>query len=326
MDGHSGRLTGEAARGAVPGADDRRPASVDRRGHHPQDAVEAVRRHPRGVRADAVPGPGDHVHQLAGGVRDELPVLRDRAGGAGPEPVHRGDRPPDRGRDARAARRGGARRARAAVQHRLHGDGGAARQLQAGRRSHPRAHRSGAGRARAVAARDHRLHRRAGAGHPPVRRRGLQVPAGHLAARPRRRAARHPGPREHAVEGARGAGRRVRVRREERAPAVDRVRAHPRHQRPGLARRPARPAAQGPARACEPHSAEPHSGLEVDRLPAGGREGLRRGDRRARCARHHPGHPRTGDRRGVWSARGHRAVIWARSITSSYSDRGAPQR
>ena len=153
-------VAGEAAGGAVPGPDVGGPAS-GRPGDHPQDAVAAVRRHAGRVRADAVPGPGHHVHQLAGRVRHELPVLRDRAGGAGPEPVHRRDRAPDRGRDAGAPGRRGPRRPGAAVQHRLHGHGRAARQLQARRRRHPRPHRPRPRRPRHVAARHHRVDRRA---------------------------------------------------------------------------------------------------------------------------------------------------------------------
>lgn len=104
------------------------------------------------------------------------------------------------------------------------------------------ADRPGAGRAGALAARDHRLHRGPGARDAPLRGRGLQVPPRRLAARAGRRAARHPRTREHALEGRRGAGRRVGVRGEVRPSHLHRVRADPRHQRPGVARRPARPA------------------------------------------------------------------------------------
>ncbi|GAA4941382.1 hypothetical protein GCM10023238_03980 [Streptomyces heliomycini] len=70
-----------------------------------------------------------------------------------------------------------------------------------------------------------------------------------------------------------------------------------------LAGRPARPDAQGPAGARQPHPAQPHARLQVDRLPSRGREGVRGGDRRTRCTGDDPGHPWAGDRRGVRSAR-----------------------
>ena len=163
--------------GAAARADVGRPAHLLRRGHHPQDAVEAARRHARRVRPDALPGPGDHVHLLAGRLRHELPVLRHRPGGPRPQPLDRRDRAPDRRRHARAARRRGAGRPGAPVQHRLHGHGRAAGQLQAGRRRDPPPHRPRARRPRPVPARHHRLHRGPGARHAPLRRRGLQVPA-----------------------------------------------------------------------------------------------------------------------------------------------------
>ncbi len=54
-------------------------------------------------------------------------------------------------------------------------------------------------------------------------------------ARPRRRAARHPGAGQHPLEGPRGPRRGLGVRREVRPPRLHRVRADPRHQRPGVA-------------------------------------------------------------------------------------------
>src|SRR5690606_13950362 len=68
--------------------------------------------------------------------------------------------------------------------------------------------------------------------------------------------------------------------------------------------------AQGSACARQPDPAEPDARVEVDRLAAGGREGVRGGHRRARCAGDHPGHPWTGDRRGLRSARREREVAW----------------
>ena len=58
------------------------------------------------------------------------------------------------------------------------------------------------------------------------------------------------------------------LRRRDRAAGVDRVRADPRHQRPGLAGRPARRAAgRRPAGARQPDPAQPDPGLEVDASP-----------------------------------------------------------
>jgi hypothetical protein len=115
------------------------------------------------------------------------------------------------------------------------------------------------------------------------------------------------------------------------------VRAHPRHQRPGVARRPARPAAQEQAGPCEPDPVEPDARFEVDGVPPRGREGVRRGHRGARGTGHHPGHPWPGDRRGLWTAGGGRALnLYAGAVhqvrpadvpaTTTSSDRGAPQR
>ena len=80
-------------------------------------------------------------------------------------------------------------------------------------------------------------------GDPQARRRG---PAGHargVAAHAGRRAARHPGAGQQPLDGGRGARRRPLLRRHDRPPRVDRVRADPRRQRPAVARRPAGQAA-----------------------------------------------------------------------------------
>ena len=65
--------------------------------------------------------------------------------------------------------------------------------------------------------------------------------AGAEPARARRRAARRARPDEHPVDGRRGARRGRALLRRDRPPGEHRVRADPRRQRPGLARRPARP-------------------------------------------------------------------------------------
>ena len=64
--------------------------------------------------------------------------------------------------------------------------------------------------------------------------------AGGFAAHPGRRTARHAGPGERSVEDRRGAAGRPRLRRHHRPSGVHRVRADPGHQRPAVARRPAR--------------------------------------------------------------------------------------
>ena len=70
------------------------------------------------------------VHLQPGGLRDGVPVLRDRSGRAGAQPVHRRDRGPG----APGRRRGPRRRAGGAdpaVERRVHGHGRAPGQLQA---------------------------------------------------------------------------------------------------------------------------------------------------------------------------------------------------
>ena len=104
----------------------------------------------------------------------------------------------------------------------------------------------------------------------PARRRGHPGHAGAVAARPRRRAAQRAGADQHPLEGRRGVDAARRYYDGDRAPGLDRVRPDPRHQRPGLARRPARRRAQ-PARrlglgARQPDPAQPDPRLEVDRL------------------------------------------------------------
>ena len=146
----------------------------------------------------------------------------------------------------------------------------------------------------------------------PLRRRGLQVPARRLAARAGRRAARHPRPRQHALEGARGAGRGLGVRREVRPPRLHRVRADQGHQRPGVARA---ICWAGCSRASRVHvnliplNPTPGSKWTASRpedeaafvAATGGARGA--GDR--------PGHPGPGDRRRLRAAGGDRALTGA---------------
>ena len=82
---------------------------------------------------------------------------------------------------------------------------------------------------------------------PAIRRltaEGLPVTAGGLAACPRRRAARRARAGQQPLEGRRGAGRRLGLRRRHRPAGFHRVRADQGRQRPAVAGRPARRAAR----------------------------------------------------------------------------------
>ena len=248
-------------------------------GHHPQDAVAALRRHAGRVRADALPGPGHHVHQLAGRLRDELPVLRHRPGRAGPQPVHRRDR---RTRSWTACGRCATARSPAGParlsQHRLHGHGRAAGQLQA-RSSAPSA---GSPTPSPTAS----ASRSAASPSPPSAwcRRCCGSPTRASSAGSRSRCTRPttscatPSCRSTPAgrcarcwtrrwEYAEKSGRRVSI---EYALIRD---INDQAWRGDLLG----PAAQGQAGARQPDPAEPDPGLEVDRLAARGRAGVRRG-------------------------------------------------
>ena len=139
-----------------------------------------------------------------------------------------------------AGPRRGAGRAGPGLQRRLHGHGRADGQLQGRDRRRPPAHRPRARRARHVRARHHRLHGRAGAADPAARRRGHPGHPRAQPARARRRAAQRAGADQHPVLGRRDRRGRLGLRAHDQAAGVDRVRHDARHQRPGLARRPAR--------------------------------------------------------------------------------------
>ena len=151
-----------AGRGrAAARADDAAAHARGRQGHHPQDAVEAVRRRARRVGADALPRPGHDVRLLAGRLRDGLPVLRHRPGRPAAQHVRRRDRRAGRRRRPVAGPRRGARRSRPGLQRGVHGHGRADGQLQGGDRRRTPAHRHGARRARHVRPRRHAVDRRA---------------------------------------------------------------------------------------------------------------------------------------------------------------------
>jgi 23S rRNA (adenine2503-C2)-methyltransferase len=86
----------------------------------------------------------------------------------------------------------------------------------------------------------------------------------------RRRAARHSRTDQHPSQGRRGRRRSLALRREDQAPRLHRVRTHQGHQRPGLARRPAREGPPGARRLGlgprQPHPPQPDAGFPVDRV------------------------------------------------------------
>ena len=137
---------------------------------------------------------------------------------------------------------------------------------------------------------------------------GLPVTLALVAARAGRRAARHPRAGQHPVEGGRGRSTRrgdyadVTGRR-----VSHRVRPDPGHQRPGVARRPARPScAARRAGARQPHPAQPHARVEVDGVATPRTSASSSAASRPRgIADHRPRHPRPRDRRRLRPARRH---------------------
>ena len=119
------------------------------------------------------------------------PVLRDGSGRLDPQPVHRGD--PGTGS---CRRRGPARRLRrSAVQCGVHGHGGAAGQLRAGAGGGAAHHRAAAARFRHFGPLGDGVDGRSRPGDPQACRRTPRRDLGAVAARARRRAARHAGAR-----------------------------------------------------------------------------------------------------------------------------------
>ena len=217
-----------------------------------------------------------------GRLRDGLPVLRDRPGRAAAQHVHRRDRRAGRGRCPVAGPRRGARRPGPGLQRRVHGHGRAAGQLQGGHRRRTPAHRP---------------ERPPGSACPPAASpsprsgwcRGSASSPTRASPSPWRCRCTPPTTScatswcrsTPAGSVARGRRRGVELRAHDQAPGLDRVRHDARHQRPGLARRPAR---RRPALlrrlglgAREPDPAQPDARLEVDRLrPGDEREFVRR--------------------------------------------------
>ena len=170
------------------------------------------------------------------------------------------------------------------VEHRVHGHGRAAGQLQPGARGGSPDHRGAAERLRHLGAFGDGVDGRSRPRDPQAGRRAARGHAGAVAACSRRRAPRHPGAGEQPVEGLRGARRRPLLRRRDGSAGIDRVRVDPRRQRPAVAGRPTRQAAArraGAAGARQPHSAEPDAGQRVGRQPQGRRAGVRQAGARA---------------------------------------------
>ena len=145
-----GRPARRAGRGAAARPDDAAAHAGGRQGHHPQDAVEALRRRPRRVGPDALPRPRHRLRLQPGRLRHGLPVLRHRPGRSAAQHVDRRDRRAGRRRAPASMARGevpggpGSR-----LQRGLHGHGRAARQLQGRHRRRTPPHRPVAGGPRA---------------------------------------------------------------------------------------------------------------------------------------------------------------------------------
>ncbi len=147
----AGRPARRAGRRPAAAPDDAAAHHGGRPGHHPQDAVEALRRRARRVGADALPRPRHDVRLQPGRLRHGLPVLRHRPGRPAAQHVDRRDRRAGRRRCPVAGPRRGPRRPGPGLQRGLHGHGGAAGQLQGRHRRRTPPHRPDARRARHVA-------------------------------------------------------------------------------------------------------------------------------------------------------------------------------
>ncbi|CAA9238975.1 MAG: 23S rRNA (adenine(2503)-C(2))-methyltransferase @ tRNA (adenine(37)-C(2))-methyltransferase, partial [uncultured Blastococcus sp.] len=297
------RGPGGAHRGAAARAADRRAAPDRRQRPHAQDLVAAARRRPRRERAHALSRPRHRLHLQPGRLRHGVPVLRHRAGGADPQPVGRGDHRAGRGGRGRDGRRRAGRRAWPALQRRLHGHGRAAGQLRPRPQDPRRAAHPRAVRARPVPALGDRLDGGSGPRDPPADRGRAQRHPRRQPARPGRRAARHPRADQHPLEGRGGHRCRRRLRPEDGAAVLDRVRPDPRRQRPAVPRRPPGQAPGRQARPRQPDPAQPDAGQQVGRQPAAGAARVRRPAEGRGRRDDGPRHPRPGHRRRLRPAR-----------------------
>ena len=291
----------------------RRPADD---GDDRQDPLAAVRRRPRRERAHALPRPRHDLRLQPGRLRHELPVLRDRPGRPDPQHVDRRDRRAGRRRRPRArARRDRRRPTRgrpAAGQNVVFmGMGEALANYKAAigaiRRLADRRRRGSGISARGITMSTVGLvpaiDRLAAEGIPVTLALSLHAPDDEL------RDELVPINTRWKVGEALDAARPVL--RDDRPAGVDRVRPDPRHQRPGLAGRPAGPRAD-PARHgwvhVNPIPLNPTPGLELDGQRPGGRARVRRAAASARRADDRPRHPRPRHRRRLRPARRRHAL------------------
>ncbi len=148
--------------------------------------------------------------------------------------------------------------------------------------------------------------------------RGHPGHPGAVAARPRRPAARRAGPGQHPLERRRRPRRGAPPLPGHRAAGVDRVRPHPRRQRPSVAGRPARRQAGRPRTgvgARQPDSAQPHSRVALDRVAARSAAAVRRAAARARHTDDGARYPGPRYRRCVRAARGQHGLTGARVVS-----------
>ncbi|CAA9444365.1 MAG: 23S rRNA (adenine(2503)-C(2))-methyltransferase @ tRNA (adenine(37)-C(2))-methyltransferase, partial [uncultured Phycisphaerae bacterium] len=283
------------AGGVRPG--DRRP-QAGQRGRHPEVAL-GMGRGWKGRRGrdgdDPRRRPPDGVRQLAGRVPGRLHVLRQRAGRAEGEPVGRPDRravvPTER--DAQAPGRAG-------DEHRVHGHGRAAGQLQQRHAGDPHPARPGLLQHRG--AEDHDQHGRRPAADAGAGRRGAAAEPGDLAARPERAAPAAADPVGRALRARGHPGRRPVLLRPDRAGGDARVHPAGRRERPPGARAAARPAVPHAAGEREPDPVQRGRGPAVRPAQGPGRAdvpGRAAGERGERPRAEEPG---PGHRRGLRAA------------------------
>ena len=230
----AGRPARRAGRGTAAAPDDAAAHARGRQGHHPQDAVEALRRRARRVGADALPRPGHDVRLQPGRLRHGLPVLRDRPGRPAAQHVHR----------ARSSSRSSPAPASLARDEVPGGPGRVSNVVFMGMGEPMANYKAVIGAVRrltdptpdglgmsargitvstvGLVPRINQLDRGGHPGHPRAE-----------PARPRRRAARRAGAGQHPLEGGRGRRGGLELRADHQAPGLDRVRHDARHQRPG---------------------------------------------------------------------------------------------
>ena len=331
---HPARRGVDARRAAGPRGDARRrrrdlegAAGPWRRGRH-RGGADGLRPGPPGARR-GVAGAQHRLRLDAGGMRDGLRLLRDRAAGLHAQP--------DGGRDPRP---GAALPASAPdLQRRLHGHGRAARQLRPHARRRALADRPR--RPRPARPRRHDLDRGPAGPDPPPRGRAATDRPHGLVARTRRRAASPPDPHRRGRHARRADRGLERLRGAHRPPRDVRLRAaraaqrqagagappgepHPRDALPRepdsrTTRRPARACAVPRSRACAPSSAScrppastpPSASSAASRSPPPAANYARTTSRRPRADRSHRG----------WALRRYSSSTSTRAAPSSWARR-----